>query len=312
MDRSIRQLPDPATKSLPEERRRCVRQKLHTPVYASFSGPETQMVVDLSELLDLHEEGFAVQTAERLETNRVVNVCLDLPETKSYVHGVGQVIWSDDTGRGGIRFSALAEDSRQTLKQWLFANLLIATSNHAIRSEQIAQYETEKLSEFAPVPADDPQIVVSDQAQQISSLDLMCREVRDLMAAGDDEAILDLIVQRARSLTGASGAALALLADEQMIWRARVGNLAPPLGASVDLNHGLSGECFRSGMIVSCEDTEIDPRIDREAVRGLGIGSLVASPIFSDFKVIGLLESSRPVHVSLAPSTAGYWNDWVS
>ena len=64
------------------------------------------MVVDLSELLDLHEDGFAVQTSERLEMNRAVTLCLDLPETKSYIHGSGQVIWSDDTGRGGIRFSA--------------------------------------------------------------------------------------------------------------------------------------------------------------------------------------------------------------
>jgi len=67
----------------------------------------------LSELLDLHEHGFAVQTSERLEMNRAVTLCLDLPETKSYIHGSGQVIWSDDAGRGGIRFSSLSENSRK-------------------------------------------------------------------------------------------------------------------------------------------------------------------------------------------------------
>src|SRR5271170_5367889 len=103
MDRSIRDLPDPVAMPSNGERRRCVRQKLHTPVYASFNGPHTGVVLDLSELLDLHEEGFAVQTSERLEPNRAVTLCLDLPETKSFVHGTGQVVWSDDTGRGGIR-----------------------------------------------------------------------------------------------------------------------------------------------------------------------------------------------------------------
>jgi len=96
MDRSIRRLRDPIVGSAHGERRRSVRQKLHTPVYASFSGPQTGMVVDLSELLDLHEDGFAVQTSERLEMNRAVTLCLDLPETSSYIHGTGQVVWSDD------------------------------------------------------------------------------------------------------------------------------------------------------------------------------------------------------------------------
>src|SRR5208283_6044197 len=143
MDRSILRLPDPVAGAPRGERRLSVRQKLNTPVYASFKGPQTGLVVDLSELLDLHEEGFAVQTSERLEMNRAVTLCLDLPETKSYVHGSGQVIWSDDSGRGGIKFSVLSDGSRKILKEWLFANLLIACSNHAARSEQRARREEE-------------------------------------------------------------------------------------------------------------------------------------------------------------------------
>src|SRR5450755_2732015 len=141
MDRSVVRLPDPIAGAPNGERRRLVRQKLHTPVYASFNGPQTDMVVDLSELLDLHEDGFAVQTSERLEMNRAVALCLDLPETKSFIHGSGQVIWSDDTGRGGVRFSALPESSRHILREWLFANLLIACANHAARTEQLRARE---------------------------------------------------------------------------------------------------------------------------------------------------------------------------
>src|SRR5271157_2261162 len=139
MDRGVRRIQHQPSGIPHGERRRSIRHKLHSPVYASFNGPQTGMVVDLSELLDLHEEGFAVRTSERLETNHAITLCLDLPETKSYIHGSGQVVWSDDTGRGGIRFSGLSESSRQVLRQWLFANLLIACSNHAARTEQLTQ-----------------------------------------------------------------------------------------------------------------------------------------------------------------------------
>src|SRR5882762_3080499 len=304
MDRSILRLPDPVAGAPDGERRRRVRQKLHSPVYASFNGPQTGMVVDLSELLDLHEDGFAVQTSERLEVNRAVTLCLDLPETKSFIHGSGQVIWSDDAGRGGIRFSGLSESSRQILKEWLFTNLLIAGSNHAARSEQVArrQGEEKELPEPATVittKADAKAAAqalsvtpISDGSATVSLVEAVRREVCEI---GDDvDAVLHLITERALTLTGASGAALAFLTDDRMICRARAGEPAPPLGAPVDAKHGLSGECVRSGLLVSCEDTENDPRVDSEICRALGIGSLMAAPSVSDFRVVGLLETFSP------------------
>src|SRR5260221_12449057 len=109
MDRSIQRLPDPVAGAPNGERRRLVRQKLHTPIYASFNGSQTGLVVDLSELLDVHEDGFAVQTSERLEINRAVSLCLDLPETKSFIHGRPQLIWSHDSSRGRSPFSGFPQ-----------------------------------------------------------------------------------------------------------------------------------------------------------------------------------------------------------
>jgi hypothetical protein len=300
MDRSIRGLPDPVPMPSNGERRRRVRQKLHTPVYASFNGPHSGVVLDLSELLDLHEEGFAVQTGERLETNRAVTLCLDLPETKSYIHGTGQVIWSDDTGRGGIRFSPLPESSRHILQEWLFANLLIACSNHAARTEQLARHEEEKRTgpELATdfqandFRADDFQAnesrTISDASATLSLVKGVRREI--LRIDDDFGAVLQLITERALSFTGASGAALAFLTDDAMICRARAGEPAPPLGSTVDTKQGLSGECVRTGLPVSCKDIDNDPRVDPQVGRALGIGSLTAVPIVSGVRVVGLLE----------------------
>jgi hypothetical protein len=293
MDRSISKLPDPIAQSAHGERRRSVRQKPHTPVYASFNGPQAGVVVDLSELLDLHEDGFAIQTGERLEANRAVTLCLDMPETKSYVHGTGQVIWSDDSGRGGVRFSALSNSSRKILKEWLFANLLIACSNHAARTEQRALRDEENkrsvmtkpvaLSEFSSVPF---------SSEFVLDLEIVRGRVREL---GDDvDSVLQLITERALKFTQSSGAAMAFLTDGKMICRARSGEPAPPLGAALDTQQGLSGECVRTGRLVSCEDTERDQRVDADVCRSLGIGSLIAAPIVSGFQVVGVLEVLSP------------------
>jgi GAF domain/Sel1 repeat/PilZ domain len=312
MDRSTRRLPDPIAQAPGRERRRSIRQKLNTPVYASFNIPQTGVVVDLSELLNLHEDGFAVQTSERLETHRAVTLYLDLPETKSFIHGNGQVIWSDERGRGGIRFSALPDSSRQILKEWLFTNLLVGCSNHAARNEQIALREQEELNrevvnneqpteptprfEYSHAPGDSANssnvVRIFAEGARPASLESVRMKVAEV--ADDINSAFELIAEYSVRLTGASGAALAFLTDDRMICRARAGDPAPPLGAPLDVRRGLSGECVRTGLIVYCEDMENDPRVDPQVGRALGIRSVMAAPIVSDFRVIGLLEVFSP------------------
>ena len=253
------------------------------------------MVVDLSELLDLHEEGFAVQTGEMLEVNRPVALTLDLPETRTFIHGSGQVVWSDPSGRGGIRFSALPESSQRLLKEWLFANVLIACSNHAARSEQLSR-QAERPEEIPHEPWPSTESLgptpARDLNEMLSAVDAVRREVRETGADGD--AVFQFIIAHALRLTGADGAALAFLTEGNLICRARAGEPAPPLGAPVDVKQGLSGECVRSALSVGCQDTENDSRVDQEICRTLGIGSILAVPIVADFRVVGLLEIFSP------------------
>jgi hypothetical protein len=55
------------------------------------------------------------------------------------------------------------------------------------------------------------------------------------MAQRDLEAALQLLAQRAQYITGASGSAIALLEDSEMICRASAGPSAPELGAEVQM-----------------------------------------------------------------------------
>lgn len=286
MELSILRLQDSPAKAHVGERRRRIRHRPHTPAYASFNYPSSGIVLDLSELVDIHEEGFAVQTSQPLDVNRPVTMCLELPETKSYIHGTGQVVWSDNRGRAGVRFAGLPEESQRQLKRWLFVNLLIACTNQAARKRQLA----EKVAEdsHATARASVVPSPVPDLTGMLSAIEAVRREVRSM---GDDlEAAFRLVTERALGLTGANGAALAFLTGDKMVCRAHHGEPAPPLGAPVDVQHGISGECVRTGKLIRCDDTETDSRVEADLCRILGIGSILAAPIFSDFRVVGLLE----------------------
>ena len=65
------------------------------------------------------------------------------------MHASGQVMWTDDTGRAGIRFSFLPDASRQVLKEWLFANLLVASTNYSARTNQLADQRDLRATEIA-------------------------------------------------------------------------------------------------------------------------------------------------------------------
>jgi N-acetylmuramoyl-L-alanine amidase len=103
--------------------------------------------------------------------------------------------------------------------------------------------------------------------------------------------VLHLVAERALTITGADGVAIALAQDNAIICRASAGVIAPDAGMRLDPNSGFSGACFRTGRIVRCDDTENDPRVNVQACRRLGARSMVAVPLAGQQNVIGLLEA---------------------
>src|SRR5437667_2119210 len=108
--------------------------------------------------------------------------------------------------------------------------------------------------------------------------------------------VLQLVAERALTITGADGVAIALAQDNAIICRASAGTIAPDAGMRLDPKSGFSGASFRTGRIVRCDDAETDPRVNVQACRRLGTQSMVAVPLAGQQNVIGLLEafSSEP------------------
>ncbi len=105
------------------------------------------------------------------------------------------------------------------------------------------------------------------------------------------EAALQLLVERAQYITGATGAALALTQDEEMVCRASVGSSGPAVGARLQVRSGLSGESISRKQLLRCDNAETDPRVNLETCRQLGIASIVVLPLLTrSGEVRGLFE----------------------
>jgi len=109
------------------------------------------------------------------------------------------------------------------------------------------------------------------------------------------EIVLNEIVEQACLATGATGAAIVLRTDGDMVCRANSGENAPPLGVRFDVASGLSLLCIETGRVQRCDDAQTDVRADAEACRRMGVRSVMVLPLREHEKVLGLFEifSSR-------------------
>ncbi len=105
--------------------------------------------------------------------------------------------------------------------------------------------------------------------------------------------VLKGVIDRVRSLTDADGAAIALRDAWGVVCRASAGE-APDVGSRLHPESSLTRECFESGQVMICEDTEEDSRV-RLAVKSLRLRSAVVVPVQAQGSVLGVVEvlSSR-------------------
>ena len=259
-------------------RRRRVRHKIQTPAYATFNAESQGVMLDLHEIVNLSEDGVAIQCHSLLEVNQDVGLCLDLAGCPEPIFTSGQVIWVNAAGRAGLRFLSFPPDALSRLREWLFVNVMSGVAN----SEADLSAPEHQIP---PTP---------NYTDRLAAITTVQRQVEVL--GSDFAAVLPFIAERAQALVRASGAAIALAEPnpEYIICRASSGPDAPPVGARLQVGSGFSGECVQKGMLLRCDDTEVDSRVDRLSCRGLGIRSILATPIRAGVKSIGLVEAFSP------------------
>lgn len=98
-------------------RRHFLRCVIDTLAYVRVDGVDEKPM-----LLDIGEGGLAIQALEPLETRRAFAVHFGLPGDKEEFEAVATAVWSDPSGRCGLRFLGMPPVHRHRLKQWLEGN----------------------------------------------------------------------------------------------------------------------------------------------------------------------------------------------
>ena len=101
------------------DKRRKGRATVHTHATIDYAGGEQARAT----LVDLAEDGMAVNFGKRLPPTCKVYFQFQLPGQMASVRLSGQVVWQDWNGRAGIQFVDVPQTSRRVLQEWLNMNL---------------------------------------------------------------------------------------------------------------------------------------------------------------------------------------------
>ncbi|MFV5213424.1 sensor domain-containing diguanylate cyclase [Azonexus caeni] len=118
-------------------------------------------------------------------------------------------------------------------------------------------------------------------------------------------AVLSLVVDTIVPLIAADGAVIELAEGDEMVYRAASGIGAAHLGLRLQREGSLSGACIAIGKTLRSDDTDADPRVDREACRRVGLRSMLVLPLIYREQAIGVLKamSITPKGFSAADET---------
>lgn len=103
--------------------------------------------------------------------------------------------------------------------------------------------------------------------------------------------VMQFIVEQTLSLIEADGAAIELAEDGEMVYRAASGIAKPQLGLRLRADSSLSGMSVMTGETLTCEDSEIDPRVDRIACQKVGLRSMIVMPLKHRDVTVGVLKA---------------------
>ena len=108
--------------------------------------------------------------------------------------------------------------------------------------------------------------------------------------------LLREIVQAALQATCATGAAIAIEQQGELICQAAEGDFASEIGTMINTGSGFTGVCTSSGTMQLCSNAALDSRRDADACRKLGVSAIIVVPLLHQDQLLGLISvfSRRP------------------
>lgn len=103
-------------------------------------------------------------------------------------------------------------------------------------------------------------------------------------------ALMDLAAAKAMQLTAADGAVIELVEGSEVVYRAAHGLAEAQLGLRMQIRGSLSGLVLTSRQAATCNDSEIDERVNREACRRVGLRSMAILPLLFGEQAGGVLK----------------------
>lgn len=110
----------------------------------------------------------------------------------------------------------------------------------------------------------------------------------------DSSKVVDVVTRRAQELTRSSGAVVELVDGDSMYYWSASGAAANQKGLCIPIEGSLSGSSVRARRTLRCDDSETDPRVNREACRRVGLRSAIVMPLFCEEQLVGVLKVISP------------------
>ena len=187
----------------------------------------------------------------------------------------------------------------RTFDKLLEAAYVLQEHNRKIRDvEAVVEPHGDRLGEQAsakqsPLPGSKPESKESSRSAGDYTLTLaeVVEAQRQIQARHLElDKAMAVVTDKVARITGASGAAIGILEEKTVHYRAGAGASALPLETEVPLAAAICATSLRTGQVIRSEDVNTEALFDPETCRQRGILSLLAVPIYHDGDIMGALE----------------------
>lgn len=125
-------------------------------------------------------------------------------------------------------------------------------------------------------------------AKRLTTIVSLHRDIGQVEFDVDD--IVEWVIDRARTLFGASEAGIGFIEGDEIVYRIVTGpRRERNVGIRTPVTASMAGICVRTGETMRCDDSETDPRVDQRACRAAGLRSMVIVPLRHRGQIVGVL-----------------------